>query len=88
MIFQNRNYKVQHTFVQYFVFQIKPMASGNSEEEKRKTTSDETRKHVDKTGLVSENGKNINWLLCPYCDSKILQPNKGEYLEKEVSMLM
>ena len=64
------------------------MATGNPEEEKKKTTSDETQKNVDKTGLVSENGKNINWLLCPHCDSKILQPNKGEYLEKEVSMLM
>ena len=61
------------------------MASGNCEGEKSKAASDETSKRVEKTGLVSENGNNLKWLLCPHCDSKILQPNKGEYLEKEVS---
>ena len=69
------------------MFEILLMASVNSEEGKTQTESDEMQKYVDKTGLVSENGKNLKWLLCPHCDSKVLQPNKGEYLEKEVSML-
>ncbi|XP_046843076.1 guanine nucleotide exchange factor MSS4-like [Xenia sp. Carnegie-2017] len=42
------------------------------------------KKLIDTSELVnSSNKKNRKWLLCPYCDSKILPPNKGEYLEKE-----
>jgi hypothetical protein len=70
----------------YFVSSILFMASVNTEEEKTPPTGSDQQKYVDKTGLVSEDGKNLKWLLCPHCDSKILQPNKGEYLEKEVSM--
>lgn len=45
----------------------------------------EEKKLIDTSELVnSSNKKNRKWLLCPYCDSKILPPNKGEYLEKEV----
>ena len=63
------------------------MASVSCEEEKSQPESNDLKKHVDKTDLVSEDGKNLKWLLCPHCDSKVLQPNKGEYLEKEVSVL-
>lgn len=63
------------------------MASVNSEEDVIETASEEKLKYVDKTKLVSENCKNLKWLLCPHCDSKVLQPNKGEYLEKDVSAL-
>ena len=63
------------------------MASESPEEKNSQTASDEVKNYVDKTELVSENGKNVKWLLCPHCDSKVLQPNKGEYLEKEVSLL-
>ena len=41
---------------------------------------------LNKDELISEDGKNMKWVVCQFCGSKVLRPNSGRYLEREVSI--
>lgn len=38
---------------------------------------------LNKDELISEDGKNMKWVVCQFCGSKVLRPNSGRYLERE-----
>lgn len=62
------------------------MASKESENDADKLPTNNTDMLI-KDELVSDAGKNVKWVVCQFCGSKVLQPNSGQYHEEEVGIL-